>query len=104
MGHVFDLTQLAPVGANGWVLLGDTSRYVSVSSKRFSMVAFVSGGIQALVTGPPGERVALTALKPCTSAQADWTVVVKHVQFPSGKTPAPVTVKVNFGSDDVEYI
>ena len=37
--HAFDLHMIAPVLANGWVLLGDLERYVSVSSRRFASVA-----------------------------------------------------------------
>eukprot|EP01051_Picozoa_sp_SAG22_P025413 SAG22_NODE_7516_length_732_cov_1.058452_1_plen_217_part_01 len=37
--HAFDLHQLSPVLANGWVLLGDLQRFVAVSSKRFASVS-----------------------------------------------------------------
>ena len=33
--HQFDLLQLSPVLENGWVLLGELGKYVSVSRKRF---------------------------------------------------------------------
>merc|ERR1712060_297508 len=49
--HVYDLMQLAPIGENGWVLLGEVDKYVSVSGKRFQHVEFTSAGIDMVVSG-----------------------------------------------------
>merc|ERR1712185_601109 len=76
--HVYDLMQLAPIGPNGWVLLGDTARYVSVSSKRFHRVAYTTEGITVSVSGAVGETVTIVALQPCTDDARlveDWTVI-----------------------------
>lgn len=68
--HRFDLLELAPVGHNGWVLLGEVGRYVRVSSDRFNSVTFTaasaysSGGIVVKVRGSEGETTAVTALEP----------------------------------------
>ena len=90
--HALDLWQLAPLGPNGWALLGDVARYVSVSPRRFKRVAYAAaGGISALVAGAAGETVTLVALKPAAAAEAgtEWEVVAKEVRF---ETSAEQTV------------
>ena len=76
--HVFDLHLLAPVFANGWALLGDPARYVSVSARRFARVEPSATGLAVDVAGVADERVAVVALRP---AEKDWTVVVQHAVF-----------------------
>jgi hypothetical protein len=60
----YDLHMLAPVLSNGYVLLGDISRYVSVSGKRITDVQIMPTGLIVQVVGAPGESVVIAALKP----------------------------------------
>ena len=106
--HRFDLWQLAPVAANGWVLLGDLTRYVSVSLKRFQSVAFTASGITAIVSGAPGETLLLTALKPADYGEPvtpsatddapvvrEWSVVVQSVSFGTDDSPQAIEFSAN---------
>ena len=86
--HRFDLTELAPVGRNGWVLLGEVGRYVRVSSDRFDEVSFTAGGgggVAVQMSGSEGETASVTALQPLSSAEEkeeeDWVVQVRSVTF-----------------------
>ncbi|CAE7881461.1 unnamed protein product, partial [Symbiodinium necroappetens] len=76
--HQFDLWQFAPVEDNGWVFLGETGKYVSVSSKRFSRVRPLQHGLLVTLAGVVGEEVRLTALMPNS---AGWTVLEKLVKL-----------------------
>lgn len=87
----YDLFHLAPVLANGWVLLGDTSRYVAVSQKRFGSISIYPRGIRVVVTGASGEHLFLTALCP---ASEDWAILVKEVRFTSAE---PMTLYFSAG-------
>ena len=78
--HVFDLLVLAPV-VHGWVLLGESGKYVRVSRDRIRHVAFRPTGLTVGLMGTEGESVELTALRPAAS---DWEVVVQRVTFPKG--------------------
>jgi hypothetical protein len=78
--RVFDLTELAPIASNGWVLLGEVGRYVRVSRQRFENVAFTTNGIRAAVSGAIGEVIQIAALQP---SGTDWVVIVKQVVFRS---------------------
>ena len=49
--RVFDLMQFSPIAKNGWVLLGDTSRYVGATAKRFESVCATATGISVVVSG-----------------------------------------------------
>ena len=81
--HRFDLHTIAPILANGWVLLGDVERYVPTSSKRFARVqAAAKGSLSVSVVGAPTERVRVTALRP--KGHDEWTVAVEEVVFPAG--------------------
>lgn len=103
--HVFDLWQFAPIAANGWVVLGDTSRYVSGSGTRFLALDFLPSGVRAQVGGSLNEQLALTALRPkpasgpLSGPTMDWDVVIKQVTFTSD---APVTV--DFTSEDIVHM
>ena len=44
-----------PVCANGFVLLGDLSKYVALSAQRFSQVECTATGVSATVVGSIGE-------------------------------------------------
>lgn len=84
--HVFDLLQFAPIFKNGWVLLGETEKYVSVGSKRFKQVNLVEDGFTVVAKGVPGEVISITALDPVRSSSSsiqteEWTVVVKTITF-----------------------
>lgn len=64
-----------PVCENGFVLLGDLSKYVALSAQRFSQVECTSTGVAAMVVGSTGEEVTVTAL-------TKTTVVVRKVVIP----------------------
>lgn len=102
--HAYDLHMLAPVGPNGWVFLGDTARYVAVSSKRFASVAYLPQTLAVQVVGAKGEAVRLVALKPKPSpaaapaswlgsgvSAAAWDVVVRTATIISSSTAVEVT-------------
>eukprot|EP01065_Artemidia_motanka_P035546 TRINITY_DN43453_c0_g1_i1.p1 TRINITY_DN43453_c0_g1~~TRINITY_DN43453_c0_g1_i1.p1 ORF type:complete len:791 (+),score=261.97 TRINITY_DN43453_c0_g1_i1:49-2421(+) len=85
----FDLLQLVPVMRNGFVLLGDISRYVSVSSKRFSFVEETQNGVRLGVMGQAGEQLTVTVLQPASrtgGAVQEWTVVALPVTIPASGT------------------
>jgi len=85
--YTFDLWQLAPIGPNGWIILGDTSRYVSVSSKRIHGIDYSGSCARASVVGSQGEHIVLTALQPrspdAPGHVKQWTVVTRKVLFSS---------------------
>lgn len=58
------VTTLWPLCKSGWALLGDLTKYVSVSTVRFQDVACTLNGISATVSGTPGEAVPVTFLRP----------------------------------------
>ena len=87
--HRFDLLQLSPVLKNGWVLLGEVNKYVSVSSRRFTQVSMISGGMRVEVAGSPGEEIHIIGLQP---NGLDWTIVEKAVRFKSSKEIVEFTV------------
>ena len=69
---------------NGWVFLGDLSKWVPVSTKRFLSVEPLTGadgnGIGVDVACVEGEVMDLTALKPHTTGTAqEWTTVIVRV-------------------------
>mmetsp|Transcript_86928 Transcript_86928/g.246464 ORF Transcript_86928/g.246464 Transcript_86928/m.246464 type:complete len:826 (+) Transcript_86928:58-2535(+) len=98
--HVFDLLQLSPIGPNGWVLIGETERYVSVSSKRFESVTFTPSGVSVLVHGAAGEELSITALRPyrdagSTGSVEEWSVIKQQASFTS-----PRPMRLDFGNSD----
>eukprot|EP00435_Cladocopium_sp_Y103_P075365 s16_g56.t2 len=62
--HQFDLLQLSPVLENGWVLLGELGKYVSVSRKRFPRMTATPEGISVEVMGGKNEEIQIVALQP----------------------------------------
>eukprot|EP00438_Fugacium_kawagutii_P003001 Skav233480 [mRNA] locus=scaffold1310:56392:61546:+ [translate_table: standard] len=88
--HQFDLLQLSPVLANGWVLLGETTKYVSVSRKRFRSVTVTSAGISVEADGVINEEIHVVALKPTEisdiSPGREWTIIQKTVRFESSSS------------------
>lgn len=87
--HRFDLLQLSPVLANGWVLLGETTKYVSVSRKRFRSVTVTSAGISVEADGVINEEIQLVALQPTEksdiSSGQEWTIIQKTVRFQTSR-------------------
>eukprot|EP00041_Stephanoeca_diplocostata_P034603 m.1187524 g.1187524 ORF g.1187524 m.1187524 type:complete len:237 (-) comp24549_c0_seq8:2752-3462(-) len=54
----FALYAIAPVLDNGWILMGEPNKYVSVAFRRFSrLVTSAATGMQVSVSGAAGERV-----------------------------------------------
>ena len=76
--HHFDLLQLSPVLPNGWILLGELEKYVSVSARRFAEIR-VSNGISVELQGVPGEQLRIVALEPTSGKE--WIVVESLVRF-----------------------
>jgi len=58
------VTTVWPVCSSGWVLLGELSKYVPISSVRFEEVSCTELGLSATVNGVPGEAVEVTLLRP----------------------------------------
>ncbi|CAE8662047.1 unnamed protein product, partial [Polarella glacialis] len=104
----------APIGGNGWVLLGETGKYVSVSSKRFLSVEFTSSGIAATLAGAAGEEVFITALRPHNNSNddnnnknnnnklpsqsrvAEWTVLVQRIVFSDAERQGPANTTSHY--------
>jgi len=53
---------------NHWILLGELTKYVSLSDKRFSPPECLSSGVSTNVTGAHGEHVEVWALQPVAEA------------------------------------
>ena len=81
--HQFDLLQLAPVLENGWVLLGELGKYVSVSRKRFPRVTATAAGISVEAVGGRREEVQIVALQPKSPSGRimEWTIHEKTLRF-----------------------
>ena len=81
----------APVLSNGWAVLGEAGKFISVARQRFSEVAVTEdkSGVRVRVVGSEGEKVAVVARDPagkvgehkCTLS-ADGTATLS---LPSGK-------------------
>lgn len=84
--HKFDLLQLSPVLENGWVLLGEVGKYVSVSRKRFIQVSTMRGGMRVELQGVPKEETRIVALQPRTSDKTEWTIIERLVRFEHSTT------------------
>mmetsp|Transcript_70058 Transcript_70058/g.180567 ORF Transcript_70058/g.180567 Transcript_70058/m.180567 type:complete len:808 (-) Transcript_70058:158-2581(-) len=85
--HAYDLHQLSPIGDHGWVVLGETARYVSMSSKRIVQVTYEPSGVKVLLSGVAGETVSITALRPQSRCPLspnvikEWTTIVRSITF-----------------------
>jgi len=55
---------LAPVLANGWTLLGETTKVVTVSAQRIAAVATTKDSVSLTARGSAGERVQMAFLSP----------------------------------------
>ena len=84
--RAFDLMMLAPVIADGWVLLGEVGAYVRVSRVRFEEVSMTKGladGISVRLSGAPNEKLTLTALEPTVD---DWLIHMREVTLKADGT------------------
>jgi len=101
--HVFDLMQFAPIGNNGWVFLGDLTRYVSVTKRRFRQVLFTEAGMRITVEGVAGETLVLTALQPVVptkhNKKKSWVSVIGKLVFSKSEEQI-----INFGSSSADRI
>lgn len=66
-GH--NLYTIAPVLANGWVLLGETGKFITMSPNRITSVAAASlmtetPSVRVTLTGAPHEAVTLLFIRP----------------------------------------
>ena len=58
----FELHAIAPLASNGWVLLGETGKFVPVSAQRLaSVTALPGGGFELELLGAPSEVVRMGA-------------------------------------------
>ena len=64
----FSLYSIAPVFPNGWALLGEQDKWVSVSGDRFSDVTTLATGLVVKLRGAPGEVVNVSFKKPGQAA------------------------------------
>ena len=76
----FQIFAVAPVLDDGWVLLGEQSKWVPVSNARFSQLSFSSDGADThasvIAEGSFGELVSVSWLAPGASAPAVVTCLV----------------------------
>lgn len=56
----FQVWHTAPVLPNGWALLGELDKWVSVSAFRFSQLAYSEAAASVRINGPQNETVAVT--------------------------------------------
>eukprot|EP00026_Physarum_polycephalum_P002700 Phypoly_transcript_02708.p1 GENE.Phypoly_transcript_02708~~Phypoly_transcript_02708.p1 ORF type:complete len:605 (+),score=75.81 Phypoly_transcript_02708:816-2630(+) len=54
----------SPVLDNGWVFLGETDKYITVSKQRFKSVTTTNSNVQIELAGEPGEQVTLSFVPP----------------------------------------
>lgn len=57
----------SPVLDNGWVFLGETDKFITVSKQRFKSVNTGPNYVQVLVSGQPGESVRLVFVAPSST-------------------------------------
>eukprot|EP00937_MAST-01D_sp_MAST-1D-sp2_P002400 g2400.t1 len=74
-GHVYAL--VTPLAANKWALLGETSKYVPLSSKRVAAVDVSGADLVVTATGVAGEDVELCAVQ-CTKDCAPKVCQTAH--------------------------
>ena len=84
----FSFYSIAPVFSNGWALLGEQDKWISVSADRFSDVTTLSNGLVVKLRGTPGEVVNVSFKKPgantpvvvsCTVPQSSTVKIVSSV-------------------------
>jgi hypothetical protein len=91
--HRWSLLHIAPVLPNGWVFLGESSKWVPTSSTRFTALDASAGshGVKVNLNCAEAEVVILAALMPAQgdddSGAAGWVVETVDILCPSsGKT------------------
>ncbi len=60
----FQLYNIVPRESNGWALLGEQSKWISVSPNRFLEVTSTDESLDAIVQGTPGETVTVSFADP----------------------------------------
>ena len=59
--HSWNLYNIFKIQSNGWALLGDMTKYVSVSDKRFIDLQIINknegGGLKVIIKGAPNEQI-----------------------------------------------
>ena len=79
----FQLHCVAPVASNGWVLTGETGKFVPISNQRIASVeALSTGGFTVSIKGSPGETVEMGA----ADTKAKGAVVYASTQVRSDGT------------------
>jgi hypothetical protein len=95
----FEAVLLAPRLEGGWHLLGEPSKWVSVSSQRFLAVVSSGSSATAWVAGAPGEEVTVAWMTPPMSTmnrQSSAELVQKVcIIGASGKAACTVTLSVS---------
>ena len=67
----FQMHTVAPVAANGWVLLGEADKFVPISNQRIaSVTATANGGFSLSLKGAVGEKVTMGAAEVKGGAKA----------------------------------
>jgi len=70
---------------NHWILLGELSKYVALSDKRFSSLECLESGVSTNVTGSVGEKVELWALQPVAAGDGSTQLIVKKKNVVIGR-------------------
>ena len=64
----FSYTVVAPAGPNGWTLIGEREKFVTMSKQRFTKVS--ADGLSVELAGVPGEAIELVWVAPKTAKSA----------------------------------
>ena len=86
----FQYWSIAPIGPNGWALLGELDKVVSVSKTRFDNLITVGRDIHFVyLSGVPGEKVTITAYDVSTGVTEANTCTINSsgtisLMFPYG--------------------
>lgn len=64
LARAFRYVVTAPILSNGWVLLGDTSKFFVATSDRFSNMDFGGKDLAVTISGASKERVMVQLLAP----------------------------------------
>ena len=84
----FSFYSIAPVFSNGWALLGEQDKWISVSADRFMDVTTLSNGLVVKLRGTPTEVVNVSFKKPgqdvplvvsCTMPQSGTVKIVSSI-------------------------
>lgn len=78
---------VAPVLPNGWAVLGETLKFIPMSSQRVRSMDVNTHSVELNVVGAPGESVTFSALEPGMTVPTHFTAVV------DAKGEATITMK-----------